>query len=381
MIEFFQKIIQKEIKKPVTPKWNAGELAPFGALPSGSNYNKINIWSPTVAGDRAYNHHCLITSHNGVIYGAFSTHNYDEDAGGQYIRGTYSIDDGVTFSQPYTLYQSMSDMVRKEPIEYIYRALTPAMWITLGSDLYLIAEYTSNSPGEGGFGVGVLAAKMNETTKQLETPFLVYSIEEETPFLSGYPFYDYNIYSGLILNKLKEPDNLPRWDYTSRDFLPNISNTILEGSAITVNDIVYRLWRLYPYSSKRKQLQTSVNGGLSFSNQQNTEIIDNPSVTVWKVLSNGKIAMMGNDTIGFPYSGLHRQNLFFALADEDLVFNLENIYDVETNIKNVIQFEGARKSGGASYVDFCEHNGKIISMYSEGKESIYVTTFDLMNIN
>jgi hypothetical protein len=338
------------------PTWTDAVLAPFSG---GTVANRVfkDIFIATENEVDTYNHHVRMASNNGVLYIMHTTHIQDEDYDGQYVRYSYSEDDGTTWSAPATLVPPQCTPARTRTKRWCYTGI----FVTLNGKLYAIVNVSSlTEPRPSSYGLYVEVDR--------GTVGQIYTVARSMAAIDGGDQYNDGPETQNIFNLLTQTQNCPNsmqafYDYT------DYGSVFFEPSGLVLtNNHEYLLWRTGTLDNTRKYIHSRKNKFSEWGSVIKSQIPDSPSVTIWKRYGS-YVYLMGNDT----QPG--RQNVYFTKANEaDMVF--DPVYSVITGMSSSINFPGTNKIGGASYLDFVLHNGRIHCGYSIGKEDIQVVSFD-----
>jgi len=357
--------------------WGGAISGNYTAL-SGVGQTFVTTWTPTVANDRAYNHHPFIIEHDGAIHIMYSTGNTNEEESGQYVRYQKSVDGGATFSSPVTL-------VVPQDITGGYlarRVCIPSNFIVVEGDLYAIVDINNRASGSSGVrtGVGTLAVKINSNAT-FETPFWFINpagnTTAPTPII-GFPSYSFNTLIGSkILNALINSVRRPSFFYscpTSNPMYTVSSYKTVRMEEPTVskldNGLWIRLWRILDTTYK-KIAQYSFDG-INWGGLNITNIPDWASRSELFRTADGRVVLVGNNN-----TPTNRTPLFFAQSADGLEFKATNTYNIDTESTGPV-YPGTFKETGVQYPYITQlANGKIAVIYSVNKEKIRVSIFDL----
>lgn len=388
-----QSIIQQSNDIQFEPQpliaWNAATDGNYNAL-TGIYYT--DIWTPTSENDRTYNHHPFIIEFGGYLHAVFSTHSQDEEGSGEYIRYSKSTDMGATLSTPITIFDSQDDITRDWTLGG--RVCVSAGFAVVGDKLYGITDVNDRAAGgedRARLKVGVMAREIN-----MDGTFgTAYWIENGDGSLiapepiSGYPSFAFN---ATLRNQVRQyyydnPDKRTDWYFSvlntdllySQYSIPGVrdfnGNDLAEPRRIKLPSGQYlKIWRNLASGSNRKVIQTSEDA-LTWNAPYQSNIPDSPSRTMALTLSNGIIAVIGNN------EGAVRTPLFLALSNDGLNFESANIYNIDTETSGAV-FSGFGKGTGVQYPHATQlSNGKLCVVYSVNKEDIRAAIFDIPNLN
>jgi len=367
------------LEEQPTITWEAPTTGDYPEL-TGLNQIKTTVFSPTSAGDKAYNHHSHSLEFYGKIHCIVSTANTDEEEPGQYVRYFNVSLDGLSHSSLEVILESQDDITKGWTVAG--RVCIPSSFAIADGKLYAIVDINDKGASNvSRTGVGVIAIGIN-SSGSFDTPVWIENVNgtfTAPTAIGGYPSYSFD---STLRTKIRNyllslPKYLPTWYYSvpSSDILYSRStfegDEISEPSAVTLpTGQILKLWRLLVVGSDTKIAQTSNDGGLTYNDTYDTGIPDQPSRTKLLELNDRKTAIIGNN------DNTNRSPLFFAFSSDGLTYNEANVYNIDTETTGAV-YSGIYKDTGVEYPDANElSNGKIFVVYSVNKEDIRFSMFD-----
>lgn len=362
--------------------WNAPVSGDYPVL-TGVSQSIVTMSTPPGANDKAFNHHPHVIELDGVIHAMYSTANTDEEEPGQYVRYQQSLDFGLTWSSPVVLLESQDDITKGWTTGG--RVCIPAGWAIVDGNLYACNDINDRGASGGArTGVGILASKVSKLGA-IGNPVWIKNVDGTTTAptpVVGYPSYLFNTtLSAKIINYFSLPGNRPTWWFSTPTSDPLRSRILFgadecsEPSDVRLPSGKYlSLWRLLAPGADVKIGRMSIDGQ-NWGDTFETEIPDHPSRTEMVLLSTGNIGITGNG------DNTNRTPLFFAQSKTGLKYETNNVWNVDTQTV-APTYPGVFKDTGVQYPDILMmSNGRVMIIYSDNKEDMKVSTFDVPPIN
>lgn len=377
-----QAIIQqsealKEFEAQPTITWNAATSGDYNALTTGN----VDLWTPTAADDKTYNHHPFVIEHFGKLHFLHSTTNADEENPGMHVRYT-TTDLDLSNQQAYQdLIPPQDDLTKDRSLGG--RVCVPSGFAVFNGDLYALTDVNDRGAGSDPrprIKVGVLARQIN-SNGSFGT---IHWIENEDGSLtapssiSGYPAYTFNITlrNGIRDYFLKNPEQRTDWYYSVPDSDPLFTDGTFTSGYLTEPRVVrlpseqyLKIWRLVDNVVTDKVIQTS-NDAFNWNDPYLSSIPDSGSRTMALTTTNNIVVIIGNNEGG-------RNPLYLALSSNGLTYEASNVYNIDTETVGAV-YPGYGKGIGVQYPHAIQlSNGKLCVTYSVNKEIIRVTIFDI----
>ena len=123
-----------------------GDLVEWTFSEDGSDFSvltglspQINLFIPVLEGDKTYNHHPYKEFHPSEFMVAMhSTHDYDEEGIGMWVRWHYSDDSGDTWTNAGDLFPSHDVVDRRSGNSG--RVVIPVDFVVFGGELFAVAD-------------------------------------------------------------------------------------------------------------------------------------------------------------------------------------------------------------------------------------------------
>jgi hypothetical protein len=361
---------------PIT--WGGADTGDYTTITTDS---KTNIFVPSVAGVKNYNHGAGIIEFYGVgvLHCLWYSANTNE-TGVINVLYSKSINFGINWSAPVEIFEFQDDPA-KNPASFPCRQIIASGFVVINAELYAVGDVndldTTVTPVRT--GVGVLARKIESGG----VFGAVYWIDDRNGTLTPpaeiptYPTYTYNITlrNQIKTELIKNPEK--RFVWYQGSLLNDILNTegIHDSKRITepsvcklTNGQFLKLWRIVDTPPLFKIAQTSNNGSIWGATYE-TEIPDNPSKSVIFNYDNNIIIVGNNGTV-------NRYALFFAQSPDGYGYNSNNTYNIDKSTSNPV-YSGLGKNAGCQYPSVIKlSNNKIACVYSISKEGIRIAIFD-----
>jgi len=349
-----------------TPIWNITS-PPFTNVVSGSN---TNIWTPTVAQDRTYNHDIHLFRDGSRIYLTHCTHDQDEDSAGQYVRYVYSDDEGTTWSSYNTAITAW------EPMDLTHTVNAhipyPTANVTVNGQTYILYDVDFVVKSTEAFsGYGLLAQSI--TSGVFGTPVWIYGGHTDVRFSQADDGLKQQILSTLFTR-----GNVFQFMYCLNTLWPrsqgNTESYFSEGVSMKLHNSYWirysRAMNTFPTSFVYSQ--NSVNG-VDWSYPVATVIPNSPSKLAFVQHSTGLKILIFNP---FNYLSISRDPLVAVFSNDGITWNSAKTIRLIGSDTPI--YAGQFKTGAAAYPSAIElNNQKILVAYSIHKELIETTTFSI----
>ncbi len=351
--------------EPSTPPRGAPIITAASSFGTPTTSN-VTVFTPTTVDVDAYNHGCKLFTLPGSsrIYLWWLTAPRNEDSAGTRVVGSYSDNNGASWTSPATIYSSFEAPDVTGEVDCNVQILGEVR--SVGSRSFLFgevhfivwasslqtsrtsignyaAEITGGTPGAAkwlvGSGLGLSSWTGSDkdmligvmSSPGFSTPAI--NLFRYPKIAEGYP------------DMMIESTNYKYaygWIRVGRGYNPI--------TGVSLSSFLYTQWS---------------RDGVVWSSEQVTSIAHSPSLISSIKMNNGKYVLMWNPDVD-------RNKLVMAVGTDGLAFGTG--YEVRSGTGTTPTYSGAYKGGGAAYPSILElSNGHLLVAYSIKKETVAVT--------
>lgn len=381
--------------KKVTPVTSAFDFkltstSGFPALPIGSVIiAETLVDQPDGLNNRAFQHHATLGKKNGVLYCAYSIHDYDEDASGLHSYISYSNDNGATWTKIGKACPELSDMdvFGTYPSAWAY----PSCFVDINSGFYLLMSAVNGISGAENYQpYGVLVRKINGDSTLGSLEWVNNGISGEsrvapTP-LAGYPSYNFanetiiKEVTAYISQPMRKPKILFGWGEvwsTQEDYYLNSSFKLREPTEIRPYnyDKTIKCWKSFQVTTNLLQIE-ELNETQIISDMPN----GNPTARRWLNYSPEIIISLGNSANSSRTEmalWIWRKNNLTGVYE----LNDGDAYSFSTITKSAPVYAGQHKAGGEQLPYILLAGKDVLDVaFGVSKEEIYFKSINLSKL-
>lgn len=318
-----------------------------------------------------YSHHGYITSHRDAMFATWSNHARDEDAPGQFVRFSLSVEQGRTWRAPEVLFPPRDEVKSGEEQDNAEdRVLIANGFAELDDTLYAVAEAHVLEERRG---LGRLARSISAGGSLGPIFWLVEDPPAPKEGFEAYPDAgdpQFAATAAAINEYLARPQHLPSWEFlrqTTRPVTPDGNRLCEPTQCWQLEDgTLVRLWRDLSQTTGCQYAQFSSDGE-SWDDPIPAEFPDACSRAAAGTLPDGTAYVINN-----PGEG--RDPLVISLAADGLNFDRHAVIAHQAPPR---RHEGRWKGIGFQYPRATVLEDTLHVIYSVNKEDVRVTGIPL----
>lgn len=365
---------------PVVPMWEAplatADIRNGGGFPILKEAEHAVVWEPAAVEEGAYNHYACLIHHNGQFYVMWGNHEIGEDAPGQRVLFSRS-DDWENWSEPEEMFPAPGPVLPRSE-RGIH--LKPDRFAVIDDQLYAITYVH-------GAGVYPIARSVSENGI-LGEPFLVQSLPDSGSlpnFMDGEDAANVPSIGTRLYEWYRENDHISWWANASwgvqRRSVENQS--LIESFIYRATDgglvLMLRDWGHNKNPVHTNRMYVSFNDGEGgWATPYPTDIPDSPSRAQGLTLDDGRVLLIGNQTVNQYDQALYqdRDPMTVAVSEDGYTFN--RVYSLRTGSPTGHRFSGiGGRNPGYAYSSSMVLDGWLYTAYSIGKEDMGITRVPL----
>jgi len=368
---------------PVIPMWALPMPAQNDSINRGftlvENPRHASVWQPADSMEGAYNHYSCLIFHKGIFYAMWGNHRYGEDAPGQRVLYSKSVDWGK-WTSPVELMPAPGP-VRPRTERGIH--LKPDRWVIVNDNLYAVVYVFS--PGAAPYPIAICA----EPGSSNQEAFLLSGLPEKA-ILPGFIRQQANTatqreVASMIFAWYKKNNHISWWASGNQgvdrravdgaELIESFSYQASDGQQI----VMLRNWGTPSNPVHNNRLYVSFPEGINkWGKAYPTNIPDSPSRCQAVRLADGTILLIGNQIAPEFDKALYMNRDPMTVSISRDGYSFDRVFVLRNNAPKTFRIPGIRgRNPGFAYSSSIVREDTLYTLYSIGKEDIGITRVPL----